>query len=87
MRLIIFPYRNERSNYNSEVEYIDFEGKTIESFCSMKYQNVEEADEIRADEAYDITIKFTDGTSLKIEEMRQAGYIGLRYSGDVTNDA
>lgn len=61
-----------------EAHYLNFIGKKIESFVSTSDWD----DDPDPDKAYDITIKFTDGTELRIQEVMQAGQIGLTYKGE-----
>lgn len=61
------------------IEYPQLVGKTIASFTSRRVSEVETPED--ADDAYDITITFTDGTELEIEELMCGGQIGLTYKG------
>lgn len=60
-----------------EAHYPNFVGKTIASFVSQSIDNDPDPTT-----ATDITITFTDGTELRIEEAMQAGQIELSYNGE-----
>jgi len=62
------------------IDYPQLIGKTIASFTSSRVSEVCTPED--ADDAYDITITFTDGTKLEIEELSCSGQIGLTYHGE-----